>query len=125
MSKKQDNIANQHEPFVKRFKFSDGTVWESCGVKGCSYGTGRASTVTAAGFPLTTSKYVAIDDVALELDALEPEQGVEVQELLPPDTLPVAGEDAVSIVEFEDSDGNVTIEIITAEYSFDEEQTST
>jgi hypothetical protein len=39
MSKRssQQQIAAEHEPFIVKVKFSDGTIWETC--KKCSFGT--------------------------------------------------------------------------------------
>lgn len=110
MSSKKDSLAVQHEPFIKRFTFSDGTVKETCSVKGCAYGRGGYASTSVANqqinkhtlgeLPMLMSDdeddWDVIDKLAaqLALDAKSPE--------------PQAGAGDDEEVEVEDLDGNVT-----------------
>ena len=110
---KSETLAALHEPFVKKFTFSDGTVKLSCSVKGCAYGRGQYKS-TSKGNQQTTKH---TDSDLPELPIVEDDEWDEVGRLAAQLALdarpsgPQAGEEEPeldTVVEVKDKDGAVT-----------------
>jgi hypothetical protein len=75
-----NSIAASHQPFLKKFTFSDGTVKLSCGVKGCAFGRGNYSSTSIGNRQGT--KHTAVDELP-ELPMIDDEvEQDDVPELL-------------------------------------------